>query len=137
MSISQPAKSKHVQPGWKVTLLAFGIDVALVVLFAALGRSSHAREATILGLWQTAWPFLLGLLVMWISARIAKHPLSPVYSGLSLWIGTVFIGLAVRALTAGVPALPFMIVATLVLGAFLVGWRLVAQLILRLSARRR
>lgn len=120
------------QAPWSLALISFGIDVALVTLFAALGRSSHSRDATLLGLWTTAWPFLLGLTIMWVSARLWRRPLSPVFAGLSAWLSTVLLGLMTRFLIVGSVAIPFMLVATGVLGIFLVGWRLVAQLILKL-----
>ncbi|QIK64687.1 DUF3054 domain-containing protein [Leucobacter viscericola] len=126
-----------MQPSWKIVLLALGIDVVLVVLFAALGRSSHSREATLFGLWTTAWPFLAGLAIMWVSARVSKHPLSPVKSGIPVWIGTVALGMILRALTGAGTALPFVIVATVSIAVFLVGWRLIAQLIRRVAAGRR
>ncbi|QIM19775.1 DUF3054 domain-containing protein [Leucobacter coleopterorum] len=127
--------AKHVQPGWKTVLLALGIDTVLVVLFAALGRSSHSREATLFGLWDTAWPFLAGLTIMWVSARISKHPLSPVKSGIPLWIGTVALGMILRALTGSGTALPFVIVATVSIAVFLIGWRMIAQLLGKLVVR--
>lgn len=125
----------RVQSSWKLVLLAACIDVLLVVAFAALGRSSHSREATILGLWATAWPFLAGLAITWVSARVSKHPLSPARSGVPLWIGTVVIGMILRALTGAGTALPFILVATGSLALFLVGWRLIAQLIRWITAR--
>ena len=116
--------------------LALAGDAALVLLFAGLGRSSHAREATILGLVETAWPFLLGLLITWVSARISQHPLAPVRSGVPVWIGTVGIGLLLRAITGAGTALPFVLVAIGTLALLLIGWRLIAALILRLRAPR-
>jgi hypothetical protein len=119
----------------RVALLSFGIDVALVTVFAALGRSSHAREATILGLWTTACPFLFGLTVIWVSARLWRRPLLPVFAGLSAWSGTVLIGLATRFLIVGSVAIAFVLVAIAVLGLFLVGWRLVVQVVRRARQR--
>ena len=111
-------------------------DAALVLLFAGLGRGSHAREATLLGLLETAWPFLLGLAVTWISARISQHPLAPLKSGIPVWIGTVAIGLLLRAITGAGVALAFVLVALGTLALLLVGWRLIAVLVLRLRAPR-
>ena len=37
------------------------LDAALVVVFAALGRASHAEENALVGALATAWPFLVGL----------------------------------------------------------------------------
>ena len=37
------------------------IDAALVIVFAALGRASHAEQNPVVGALATAWPFLVGL----------------------------------------------------------------------------
>ncbi|QIM16958.1 DUF3054 domain-containing protein [Leucobacter insecticola] len=128
---------EYARTHWRLAALAFAIDAALVTLFAALGRSSHAREATLLGLWQTAWPFLCALALIWISARVSKRPFAPIKSGLSVWFGTAAVGLLLRGLTGGGVAFPFVLVTLGALGVFLVGWRIIAQLILRIAARPR
>ena len=51
-------------------LTALGIDVILVLVFAAVGRGSHGEDV-IGGLADTAWPFLLGLLVGWLAGVCA------------------------------------------------------------------
>ncbi|MFD5599624.1 DUF3054 domain-containing protein [Leucobacter sp. NPDC058333] len=118
----------------KVVIVAGAIDVVLVLLFAGIGRSSHERAATLGGLFETAWPFLAGLVVMWLAARVHRWPLSIVRSGLPLWIGTVAIGMALRAATGSGIAPAFIVVATITLGVFLIGWRSIAALVRRLRA---
>ena len=130
-----PREAQRPAAGAGAILLALLLDVALVVLFAGLGRGSHAREATLAGLFETAWPFLAGLAVMWLAALVWRRPLAPLRSGVPLWIGTVAIGMLLRALTGAGTALPFVIVATATLLAFLVGWRAVAALVARLRGR--
>ncbi|MFT4231612.1 MAG: DUF3054 domain-containing protein [Leucobacter sp.] len=117
-------------------VLAAAVDAALVILFAALGRSEHAREATLPGLAGTAWPFLAGLAVMWIAALVWRRPFAVLRSGVPLWLGSVAIGMLLRALTGGGIALPFVIVATAVLGAFLLGWRAIVAISARVRRRR-
>lgn len=39
-------------------------DAVLVTGFALTGRTTHAEDP-VLGLWSTAWPFLLAALVGW------------------------------------------------------------------------
>ncbi|TDP94492.1 DUF3054 family protein [Leucobacter luti] len=120
----------------RAALLALAADAALVLLFSGLGRGSHAREATVLGLLETAWPFLAGLAITWISARISQRPLAVLNSGLPVWIGAAGIGLLLRWWTGGGVALPFVIVTFLTLGLFLIGWRAIAALVIRLRAPR-
>lgn len=117
--------------------LALVCDVALVMLFAGLGRSEHAREATLLGLFETAWPFLAGLAIMWLVTFAYRRPLSLVRTGVPVWLGTVAIGMGLRLLTGSGAALPFVLVATGTLAVFLLGWRAIAALAARLRHRSR
>lgn len=112
--------------------LALACDVALVTLFAGLGRSEHDREATLLGLFETAWPFLAGLIIMWLVTFAYRRPLAIVRTGIPLWIGTVAIGMVLRLLTGSGAALPFVLVATGTLALFLLGWRAIAALVARM-----
>lgn len=109
--------------------LAFVADLVLVVVFAAIGRGSHARAATLAGLFETAWPFLTGLAIMWLVTLSWKRPFAVVTTGIPVWIGTVALGMLFRALVGQGTALPFIIVATLTLLLLLVGWRLIAALV--------
>lgn len=114
---------------------AFVLDVVLVIIFAGIGRGSHAREATLLGLFDTAWPFLLGLTISWLVTLAWRDPIAPVRTGLPLWIGTVLIGLLARSLTDQGTALPFVLVATGTVGLLLVGWRALTAIIRRRTER--
>ncbi len=114
---------------------ALGFDAALILLFAGLGRSNHARPASVSGLLETAWPFLAGLAVIWIAAGVFRRPLAILRSGVPVWLGTVAMGMVLRALTGSGTALPFVIVATITLGVFLLGWRGIAALARRLRPR--
>ncbi|GAA1569180.1 DUF3054 domain-containing protein [Leucobacter aridicollis] len=114
---------------------ALALDAILIVVFAAIGRGSHAREATLLGPLETAWPFLAGLAISWLLALAWRRPAAILRTGLPVWIGTVALGMLFRALTGQGTALPFVIVATLTVGAFLLGWRLIALLVSRGRSR--
>lgn len=126
-------RSPQVSP--LTVTLALVCDVALVTLFAGLGRSEHARAATLLGLFETAWPFLAGLAIMWIVTFAYRRPLSIVRTGIPVWIGTVAIGMGLRLLTGSGTALPFVLVATGTLAVFLLGWRAIATLAALLRRR--
>lgn len=106
------------------------LDVICVIGFAASGRSQHGEAATFLGLWQTAWPFLAGLALLWVVALVWRRPFSVLRSGLPVWLGTVGVGMVLRVyFTDGGAALPFVLVATGTLGLTLIGWRLLAALL--------
>jgi len=102
---------------------AAAIDAVLVVVFVALGRSSHHEGSAIAGTLGVAAPFLLALAGGWLLGRVWQRPRS-VRMGVVLWITTVSGGMVLRRLAwhRGT-AFAFVIVATIVLGAFLVGWR--------------
>ena len=55
--------------------LAAVLDTVLVVAFAALGRASHDSDL-LGGLWQTAWPFLVGLALGWLVTLAWRAPLT-------------------------------------------------------------
>lgn len=108
-----------------LVVAALVLDAMLVIAFAAAGRASH-DEDVLVGLARTAWPFLVALAVGWLVARAWRAPAAPVRTGLVVWPVTVAVGMLLRLASDQGAALPFVIVATLVLGALLVGWRLVA-----------
>lgn len=116
---------------------AAALDAALVLIFAAIGRGSHAEAMSASGLWQTAWPFLAGLAVSWLVCGVWRRPVALLRSGLPVWIGTVTLGLILRvAFTRGGAALPFVIVASATLALMLLGWRGIAALIGSVARRR-
>ncbi|MDQ3761355.1 MAG: DUF3054 domain-containing protein [Actinomycetota bacterium] len=110
--------------------LAAGVDVLAVLVFAAVGRSSHAEVVDAFGVLTTAAPFLLGLLVGWLVIRAWRAPLRlPV--GVAVWAGVVVIGLGIRAAYTHRLPLTFMLIAAASLALLLLGWRAVARLIAR------
>ncbi|WP_030104868.1 DUF3054 domain-containing protein [Actinoalloteichus caeruleus] len=122
-------------PRPRLVLGAAALDVTLVVVFAALGRREHERGGGIVGVLDTAWPFLVGLLLGWLLVRAWRAPTRPLH-GLGVWLATLVGGLAIRALVLHWPPLSFALVAAGFLAACLVGWRLVAWWVsARASAR--
>ncbi|WP_065571292.1 DUF3054 domain-containing protein [Microbacterium oleivorans] len=128
------ASPERTAPTTGRILAAFGIDVALVVIFAAIGRASH-DEAPIAGLATTAGPFVAALVVGWIASLAWRAPRAVVRTGVPVWIVTAAGGMVLRAVTGQGVQLAFVIVAASVLLLMLVGWRLVAALIARRRAR--
>jgi hypothetical protein len=104
--------------------IAVGADLLVVVVFAAVGRANHHESTGIHGIWHTAWPFALGtLLALALTAWTRTDPLS-IRAGIRVWIWTLAIGMVARAATGAGTAFSFVIVATLVLAALFLGWRL-------------
>ncbi len=115
-------------------LLAATIDVVLVAAFVLIGRASHNEGP--LGALVTLWPFLAGLAIGWIGARAWRTPFSLRWTGLTVWAATVIVGMLLRGASGQGVQLGFVIVTTVVLAIFLLGWRGIAQLVLRRRARR-
>jgi peptidoglycan/LPS O-acetylase OafA/YrhL len=111
------------------------VDVVLVVVFVLIGRTSHGEQETAGGFITTFWPFLVGLAVGWVVARAWRRPMSVGHTGLVVWIATVVVGLLLRLLTGQGAPFAFVVVASIVLGAFLVGWRVLLAALDRRSTR--
>ncbi|QOK24589.1 DUF3054 domain-containing protein [Janibacter indicus] len=114
-----------MSPGRR-TALAAGLDALVVAVFTLIGRRTHDEPLDPAGWWDTAWPFLAGLAIGWavVAASSQTWP-TRWWHGLTVWIATVFGGMALRDMVGQGTALPFVIVATIFLGVTLVGWRLV------------
>jgi len=104
------------------------LDAVLVLVFAAVGRRSHAEGLDLAGIARTAWPFLAGAAAGWLVASVALDaaPRS-IGFGAVVVAGTVVVGMLVRLAVGQGSAWSFVLVATLVLSAFLLGWRLLGR----------
>jgi hypothetical protein len=111
-------------------MLAAGVDVLAVLVFAAVGRSSHAEMVDVLKVLTTASPFLLGLVIGWLVGRAWRAPLR-LSVGTAVWAGATVVGLGVRAAFTHRLPLTFVLVAVLSLALLLLGWRAVAHRIVR------
>jgi hypothetical protein len=104
------------------------VDLLLVGAFAVVGRLSHYGTLTVGGWWTTAWPFLVGTLAAWAVLVAARRRPATVRFGVVVWVGTLVGGMVLRQLDGQGTATPFVVVATLVLGALLVLPRIGAKL---------
>lgn len=115
------------------------IDVILVAVFCVIGRLSHAEGvfSDIPGLLGTTWPFLVAVLAAHAVMLIRRTPADRMLPGVVIWAVTVVVGLVLRALSGQGTAIAFMIVATLTLAVFLIGWRAVVGIARRMRRRAR
>ena len=105
-----------------------------ILVFAIVGRTSHAESSDLLGVLDTAWPFLVGYLAGLLLSRGWRRPLSrPV--ALTVWLATVAGGMLLRLVSGAGVALSFVVVTTLVLGVMLLGWRGIVSLVHRARSR--
>jgi hypothetical protein len=114
-----------------VALLA---DVVFVLVFAAIGRHNHEESSALVGIAKTAWPFLVGLALGWVAMRAWRRPTAIWPEGAVVWVSTVAAGMVLRVVSGADTAFSFIVVATIVLGVFLLGWRAVVRLLHRHSA---
>ena len=105
-------------------VLSAAVDLVLVLVFVLIGRASHGEDPV--GTLNTLWPFLVGLAVGWVAMRAWRSPQRIVWTGLGVWIATVVVGMLLRIVSDQSVQLSFVIVATIVLAVFLLGWRAIA-----------
>ena len=110
--------------------VAAAADVVAILVFVAIGRRSHDETGNaVVGAMRVAAPFLIGLAAGWSVARAWRRPMA-VTTGLVIWPVTVIVGMLLRrtVFDRGT-ALSFVIVATIVTGVFLIGWRAIAAIV--------
>ncbi|MGC4962773.1 DUF3054 domain-containing protein [Gordonia sp. DT218] len=119
------------------------IDLVAVTVFVLIGRSSHEEGLAVVGVLQTLWPFAVGAAAGWSIAYVFSHvrssdwfghdfrPEQIVPAGVVIWFCTVVVGMILRYLLHQGVAVSFIIVATISLGVFLIGWRAVAGFVAR------
>ena len=115
---------------------AAAADAVCILAFCAIGRHSHAEGVTIASVAGIAWPFLVGAAVGWLLSRGWRRPLAVVPTGVAVWVCTIAVGMVLRKANSGGVAVTFVIVASTVTAAQLLGWRAAVALGRRYSGRR-
>jgi Protein of unknown function (DUF3054) len=110
------------------TATAIATDVVCVLVFCTIGRRSHAEGVTLTGVAETAWPFLTGTAVGWLVSRGWGRPTALTPTGVIVWIATVAVGMLLRKVSGQGVALSFVVVASAVTAALLLGWRAITRL---------
>ncbi|GAA2549091.1 hypothetical protein HD598_000603 [Neomicrococcus aestuarii] len=113
------------------------VDVVLIVVFTMLGRQTHEHGLSILGIAQTAAPFLLAYFLISVVARFAwPRRVGGIWPDAVLtWLVTAGLGLVFRVLFGATAAPAFQIVTFVTLGLFLVAHAAIRALISRKSRR--
>lgn len=100
------------------------VDVMLVIVFAVTGNSTHRSGLDLASIFSTAWPFLVGLLVMSVLCRFWRRPDRLWPEGVLIVLGTVAVGMVLRAASgSGGVQLSFVLVTLGVLSVMLLGRR--------------
>jgi hypothetical protein len=109
-------------------LLAPLLDLLAVLVFALVGRRSHAHGITLGGVLETAAPFLCGTAAGYLLASLTLDASPRTWQfGTIVVVATVVVGMLLRRLATAGTAPSFIVVATLFLTATLLGWRVVAR----------
>lgn len=105
------------------------LDAVAVIVFVAIGRLQHDGGAAFdLGdALTTLWPFVGGLLIAAVVIAVARGTYASLAIGGYVAVITAACGLALRYASGQGIALSFAIVTTVVLGALMLGWRLLKQ----------
>ncbi|AGB20595.1 Protein of unknown function (DUF3054) [Mycobacterium sp. JS623] len=109
-------------------LIALLADIVCVIVFATIGRRSHAEGLTAAGIAQTAWPFLAGTGAGWLLIGGWRRPFAVIPTGVAVWIGTVVVGMLLRKATSAGVQTSFVVVASIATAVLLLGWRAVPAL---------
>lgn len=108
-------------------LAALAADIACLVVFATIGRRTHAEGLSLVGIADTAWPFVAGAAVGWLLVRGWRRPTAIAPTGVTVWVCTVVVAMVLRRVTGEGTALSFVVVASLVTGTLMLGWRAAAR----------
>jgi hypothetical protein len=117
--------------GMRPAVTALATDVVCVIVFATIGRRSHAEGLTVSGIAETAWPFLVGTAAGWLVARGWQRPAVLVPTGVTVWLCTVVAGMLLRKLMSAGTAPSFIVVASLSTALLILGWRAGVRLLTR------
>ena len=130
-SVKQNAKSTPTAaaPAGRKLVVLVVVDVLIFLLFATVGRASHAESLPLLGIAQTAAPFLLAWLAVApvlgaYRSALLTQPLPMAAQSLIAWIAACVLGLFIRsAWLQREIILTFALVTFGVVAVLLVGWR--------------
>ncbi|KUH82310.1 MULTISPECIES: DUF3054 domain-containing protein [unclassified Mycobacterium] len=104
-------------------LAALATDVCCLIVFAAIGRRSHAEGVDLAGVAATAWPFVAGAAAGWALTRGWRRPYALLPTGIAVWVCTIVVGMLLRKLTTAGVAPSFVVVASISTAVLLLGWR--------------
>lgn len=112
--------------------VAFGLDLVAVLVFVIAGRGAHSEEPVVSGTLHTAAPFWIAAAVAWLVILARRWPPQSWAAGLCVWLVALAGGMLLRVTVfGGGTAVSFVLVAGTVLALFLLGWRALAQPLLR------
>lgn len=106
-------------------------DLVAVLVFVAVGISSHGEQLSTRNLLIVAWPFAVGMLIGHLAVRSWHRPFALWPQGVFIWAITVAAGMALRTLFSLGVEPSFVAVTAAVLAVLMLGWRGVALFLTR------
>jgi FtsH-binding integral membrane protein len=105
-------------------------DLACVLLFVVIGRSSHAEGDTLGGILTTGWPFWVGVAGGYVGVLAFRLAPASLSGACMVLAKTLVVGMILRNVVQqeGTPP-AFVLVAAVFLGLTLAGWRVVGRLV--------
>lgn len=117
------------------TLWTLPVDIVCVLAFVLIGRASHTEGEGLGGVLTVLWPFATGLALGWAFIGTFGLTRAGWRAGVCAGLATVAVGMLLRAVSDQGVALSFIIVATVFLLLFMVGWRLLVPMAGKLLSR--
>lgn len=113
----------------RLVVLAAVVDVAMLIVFAALGRASHDSGHAVFATLRIAAPFVIAYVIVAAIARLDRDPLS-VRRAAMVWFPMVVLGMLIRRFVFDRGTAPaFVIVAFVSTAVLIVGWRALVRVI--------
>lgn len=108
------------------TIRAFALDLAGVMALVVIGTRNHDTDTGPGAVLAVAAPFLIALSAAWAAPQVRRAPTS-MPAGATVWVATVAVGMMLRSFAFDRGTAPaFVVVASVFLGATMLGWRTVA-----------
>lgn len=134
MTADETRHSNDESSRWGRVLLLVGGDAAILLLFAATGRSNHGEAVSAGSILATAAPFLIAWFALaflldafGLRGEGTTRPGALLLRSLPIWVAAWAVALILRhQVFGGGISLPFAIVALLFNGVLLLLWRLMA-----------
>ena len=108
----------------RVALRALGFDLVCVLAMAIIGTNNHKTDTGLSGILFVAAPFVIATTLSRVLMRATKKDETTVLDGVTVVLFTVAIGMILRRIAFDRGTAPaFVFVATVFLGATMLGWR--------------
>ena len=132
--MAQLVAAQMARLGRRGALASLVVDLLVVVVFVAIGRSTHRHGLSPSGMFQTFWPFAAGTVCGWCLAEVLRLRQSSLRTGLMVSVIAVTVGMTLRVLAGQGTAAAFIVVAIGFLAAAMTCWRLMFRAICRVRA---